>query len=255
MIWPLIRRPGDSSPADTSPPAPEPALSVIIPARNEAERILPVLQHIHRHADPVPIEVIVVDGTSRDNTRQLASPLAQVLISKPGRARQLNRGARAARAEVLLFCHADSLLPAEYALRILLALRDPGAVGGAFRPRYPLSHPALRMAELVLRPASSFLMFGDQALFARRSALETIGFYPDLPLFEDVGLARQLARLGRLVRLPVPVVTSARRFLERGVLRQLLLDTALLLSYHLGAPVSRLAPLYFNTARDRPGQP
>lgn len=216
---------------------------------------MPALQRIHRHAGAVPIEVIVVDGSSQDQTRQLAAPLALVLTSEPGRARQLNHGSRAATAGVLLYCHADTLLPPEYALRILLALRDPLVVGGAFQPRYPIRHPAMRLAELALQPPSSFLMFGDQALFARRAALESVGFYPETPLFEDVSLARQLSRLGRLVRIRAPVVTSARRFVERGVLRQLLLDVALLAGYHLGLPAARLAPLYFNTSRDMAGRP
>lgn len=221
-----------------------PAISLIIPTLNEARRIRTTLLTAHERANGASFEAIVVDGGSRDGTRRAAEPLARVLQSAPGRARQLNRGSRAAAGEVLLYCHADTLLPPDYGRRILAALDQPQVVGGAFQPRYSSDHTLLRLAERVLRLETRFLMFGDQALFARRAALEAIGFYAEVEIMEDVRLVHDLARQGRLVRLSAEVVTSARRFHARGVFRQLSLDLILLSAYYLGAPPAALARFY-----------
>ncbi len=231
----------------------EPDLSIVIPTLNEAKNIRSALQRAVEGAGPLSVELIVVDGGSTDATVRIAGESAEVLHGPTGRARQLNMGLERSNASAVLFCHGDTELPHGYAETVLESLKNPAVVGGAFRPRYFPPRPILHLLELLLRVGSPYLMFGDQAIYARRSALDTIGGVPELPLMEDVALVMALRRHGRLVRLPLAVHTSSRRLLEGSVLRQLLLDARLLFSYHLlHADPGELADLYHSTDRDHP---
>lgn len=227
-----------------------PSLSVIVPTLNEQDSIAATLARAARGAHGAAPELLVVDGGSSDATRTHAGRWARVLRARPDRAGQLQLGVQAARGEVLLFCHADTLLPDGYDRAIAAALAAPDVVGGAFTARYRPSHFWLRLAEQLVALPLPELMFGDQALFARRRELRAVGGVPQLPLMEDVALIRALRRRGRIVRRPERVETSARRFFERGVLRQLSLDLLLLLGYHAGIAPERLAELYFTSRRD-----
>jgi hypothetical protein len=99
-------------------------------------------------------------------------------------------------------------------------------------------------------PADWRLMYGDQAPFTTRTAFARVGGFPEIPLMEDLELMRRLHRIGQLVRLPLQVTSSSRRFLERGPLRQFCLDLSLVLRYlYLGAKPEQLAQRYYDPER------
>jgi len=232
-------------------------VSVIIPALNEAATIAATVRSVRgAGAD----EVIVVDGGSEDGTSDAARPVADVVVSSPpGRARQMNAGARAAKGAILLFLHADTTMLNGSIPSIRQAVEQEGFLGGAFRVRLavspsapPLRKAALRLtARMIGVRARLFRAYtGDQAIFLRRDVFERIGAYPEIPLMEDVELSRRLTRQGRTVLLPVPVTTSARRWETRGTLRTILLMWGLRLAYLLGMPPGRCAELY---GRRKPG--
>ena len=194
-----------------------------------------------------PKEVIVVDGGSRDRTAECARAAgARVLAVPRGRARQLEVGWRASDADAVLFLHADTRLPPGWASAVRAALADPRVVGGAFALRFDRRSPALRIIEwgARLRVALFGLPYGDQALFARREALEAVGGVPLVPILEDVDLVRALRRRGRFRMLGLPVTTSARRYLRGGVARTWLRDALVLAAWRLGVDRERLAAWY-----------
>ena len=86
--------------------------------------------------------------------------------------------------------------------------------------------------------------WGDQAIFVRRGIFERLGGYPDVPLAEDWLFVRRLRRAGRIVTVPLPAVTSARRFGRRGPLRGLLTNAAIVAGLHLGVPPRLLKRIY-----------
>ncbi len=220
-------------------------LSIVMPVLNEAEIIvsaLHALEPLRRHST----ELIVVDGGSVDATVELARPLAgEVIRTLPGRARQMNRGARAASGDYLLFLHADTRLPSD-APRLLLALFRQRAVWGRFDVRLSGPRRTLRLVEWLMNRRSRLtgIATGDQAIFVRRDWFETIGGYPEIPLMEDIALSARLKKIVRPVCLEEPVVTSSRRWEQRGVLRTVLLMWWLRLRFFFGADPEKLARAY-----------
>ncbi len=218
-------------------------LSVVIPTWNEAQNLAATLDSLPERA-----EVVVADGGSVDGTAEIARRSgARVLDCEPGRARQMNRGARETRGDTLLFLHADAVLGPGAAEAIERALADPEVVGGFFRLRIRSSKAALRLAAIGsrLRARALRMPYGDQGLFLRRSVYEEIGGFPDVPFLEDVALIRMVRRKGRLAPLEVTLSTGDRHWRELGVVLTTLLDWTTVGLYFAGVSPSTLAPQYF----------
>ncbi len=224
-------------------------LSVVIPALNEAGSLPGALDSVFRV--PEVSEVLVVDGGSTDGTEALARGRGcRWIPSARGRGLQCRVGAMAAKGDVVLFLHADTWLPAGAGRAIRAALDRSGTsdpiVGGAFRKRFRDAPGCMRGARfrswlwfhLTHRP------FADQAIWVRRSALESVGGCPDLPLMEEFELVRRLRQIGRIVLLGEVVSTSARRFRRRGVLRTYLLMARILVAHAVGTSPEELRRRY-----------
>lgn len=239
------------SPAAQPPPFGEdapgaPVLGVVIPALDEAALLRLLLEDLGALA--VPHTVVVADGGSTDGTREIARKAgARVVRSEPGRARQMNEGARVAGTPWLLFLHADSRVPAETLAALAAWLRDPPPEEAAhFRFRLDQRGWFFRAIEggQRVRERLSGLAYGDQGLLLSNRRFEALGGIPDLPIMEDVEAVRRLRRSGGLQRIEAPVVTSARRYVEEGPLRAWLRNASLLARHLAGAPTHRLAARY-----------
>lgn len=222
-------------------------LSVIIPALDEADTIVPTLRALQwlrqaRH------ELILVDGGSQDDTVARATPWIDKVIQSPrGRARQMNRGAQQASGEILLFLHADTLAPPGFDRPLMHSLQVDGRHWGRFDVRLSGTHPLMRVVERMmnLRSRLTGIATGDQGIFVDRQAFEAVGGYADLPLMEDIALSRTLkCHFGRPACLRQRLVTSSRRWERHGVIQTILLMGYLRLAYRLGADPHNLARLY-----------
>jgi rSAM/selenodomain-associated transferase 2 len=217
--------------------------SVIIPTLNEAVRLAETLGRA-RAALP-GAEFIVADGGSADGTMEIARAAgATVVAAARGRGRQLAAGAAAARGELLLFLHADTLLPGDAGAVLARAFADGRTEIGTFRLDFDAGGRFLRACARCSRYDSVFTRFGDQGIVVRRKFYGQIGGFPEWPLFEDVELLRRARRLTRIVSFPACVTTSARRFRRIGALRQQLRNAWLLLRFLAGASPHRLAGEY-----------
>ena len=221
-------------------------LSIVVPCLNEADVIVDGLSAL------APLrargtEVIVVDGGSRDGTAERAAPHADAVISAPcGRAAQMNTGAAHARGEILLFLHADTLLPDSADALIIEGLQRTRRGWGRFDVTIAGRHPLLRLVERLmnLRSRLTGIATGDQAIFVTRSLFTAAGGYPDIALMEDVALSKRLKHFGPPLCLRHRLTTSGRRWEKRGVLRTILLMWRLRFAYWLGADPGKLAMRY-----------
>ncbi len=221
-------------------------ISIIIPALDEALALPQTLRAVSGLQRSKPIELIVADGGSRDGTVALAQQLgAQVVSGELGRAQQMNRGAAAASGDVLLFLHADTLLPAD-GLQQVEAAVSSGALWGRFDVEIQGRARMLRIVACMmnLRSRLSGIATGDQAIFMTRCAFDAVKGYPEQPLMEDIEMSRRLKRLGAPACLRRPVITSGRRWEARGVWRTILLMWRLRWAYWRGTPPDQLAQRY-----------
>jgi rSAM/selenodomain-associated transferase 2 len=222
------------------------SLSIIIPALNEAPGIvdtLDSLQPLRRRG----VEVVVVDGGSSDDTLALARERAdQAFVAPPGRARQMNAGAAAARGEVLCFLHADSRLPEGADGLIVDGLARGRRSWGRFDVAITGTHTMLRVVAWMMNHRSRLtgIATGDQGLFMTRSLFEAAGRFPEIALMEDIAFTRLLRRYGPPLCITHRLATSGRRWEKHGVWRTILLMWRLRLAYFMGADPDRLALRY-----------
>jgi rSAM/selenodomain-associated transferase 2 len=223
----------------------------VVPALNEASHIARTVAAARRSYSCHEVEIIVVDGGSSDGTQGLVAAGETVVRSAPGRAVQMNVGAASAHGDTLVFCHGDSQLPAAWRQPVLEALGRRDVSGGSFSIRFEPTQGILHLINRLRLPADWRLMYGDQAQFMKREVFERVGGFPEIPAMEDVEMARALGQIGRLVRIPLRVTSSSRRFLERGPVRQMWLNASVVLCYlYLDTPVDEIARTYCTSSRD-----
>ena len=210
-------------------------ISIIIPTLNEEETISQCLETVIG----IPsIEVIVVDGGSRDRTVEIAGQHRDVKIvsSEMGRSIQMNKGAGYARGEILLFLHADCVLSREVVLNVRNIFEGRSFVGGAFKIRLLSDKFLYQLIEKGINFRSKFfkLPYGDQGLFVKRSVFEELGGFREMPNCEDLDFMCRLKRNGKIIILNERISSSIRRWENHGILRTSLRNQFLLVSYVLG---------------------
>lgn len=219
-------------------------ISIIIPALNESDYLERTLAPLVWDAN---CEIIVADGGSSDGTDEVAVAAgARLIRAAPGRARQLNEGAGSAAGDVLLFLHADTLVPPQFGDLVRAALASEQVVGGAFQLHIDGSQRSLRLIEwgANLRSRWRRMPYGDQGLFVKTETFDQLGGFRELPIMEDYEFVRRLRRQGRIVLLNQPITTSARRWETLGPWNTTWINQLVILGYHLGVSPQRLASWY-----------
>ncbi len=221
-------------------------LSIIIPCLNEAAGIVAALECLQPLRSR-GAEIIVVDGGSDDGSAELAAPHAdQVLNAARGRAAQMNAGAAAARGAILLFLHADCVLPAYADHLIVDRLAAGGKCWGRFDVELNGMHPMLRVVACMMnwRSRLTHIATGDQGMFVVREVFAAAGGFPTIPLMEDVALSKILKAHGAPLCLDERISASGRRWERHGMLRTVVMMWRLRLAYFLGANPATLALRY-----------
>jgi len=223
-------------------------ISIIIPVYKETHTISRTLSHL-LHLNPEgSTEIIVVDGScDRDTLCCITDPRILKVASKKGRATQMNTGARHATGEVLLFLHADTLIPDEAFRLITDACQSADVVAGAFALGIDSEKKIYRIVEkaVALRTKLTAIPYGDQAIFVKRYFFHRIGGYREIPLMEDVELMSRIkAAGGKIALIPKMVRTSSRRWESEGFVCCTLRNWALISLYALGVPPETLVKLY-----------
>ena len=209
-------------------------ISIVIPVLNESQNIESCLFRLKKQIKHH--EIVVVDGGSDDNTLDIVRAFTGVkwLCSPPGRGKQMNRGAEVAEGDLLLFLHADTCLPPRGLERIETLMAQGGIVAGSFSLSFDEPNSLLKLYALFSRINHILFTYGDQGLFMKRHIFERIGGFQEIPIMEDVEIQMRLRKIGRFVKIYQPVITSARRFLTYGIIKQQCLNIGLVSLYHTG---------------------
>jgi uncharacterized protein len=227
-------------------------LSIIIPTLNEAANLATTIQLAQQGYD---IEIIVVDGGSQDQTVTIAQSLrVQILSATLGRANQMNAGAKVATGNILLFLHADTHLPWGFDTAIRQTLEnDSKLVAGAFELKIDDPRWIFGIIEKLVNWRSRFfsLPYGDQAMFLKTKTFWQLGGFANLPIMEDFQLVQRLQKQGKIAIIPLPVVTSARRWQKLGVCKTTLINQLIIIAYFFGVPPHQIAEWYRHNHRTK----
>ena len=220
-------------------------ISVIIPTLNEEPHIEKTLQSVIKQEGDY--EFYVVDGGSIDNTVAIAKRYTSVINSERGRAIQMNKGARLCKGNILLFLHADTLLPNNAFREIRKRMRDDTVSGGSFYIAFDADNFILRGVSFITRFNFRPFHFGDQCIFVRRDVFQALNGYKEMPIMEDYDFCKRLRKQGKVILIRMPVISSARRFIKKGVIRQLLINKFVVLAYWTGVDIQTIKRFYDDT--------
>ena len=221
-------------------------ISIIIPTYNEAATIGGLVRQLRQYGPPDAVEVLVVDAHSPDGTAELAHQAGATVLPapRPGRAAQMNHGARHATGEILYFVHADVGIHPGYVATIRAAVAR-GYEAGCYRFRFNSRHPLLRINSYGTRFRGIMSRGGDQTLFVTRALFERLhGFDEHYVIMEDFDIILRIRRQARFLIVPLDVVVSARKYETNSWLRvQIANLTAFSLFFMKVAP-TRIARTY-----------
>lgn len=224
------------------------SVSIIIPVLNEYLALTQLLPHFIKQSETQDLELIICDGGSFDLTQHYVLQLKaqnpiviSYVSSELGRAKQMNEGARLAKYSQLLFLHADTQLPEDW----FELIRDKQ--WGCFQVRLSGDKQVFRLIESMMnwRSCTSQVATGDQAIFVNKDLFEKIGGYPDEPLMEDIAISKLLRKNHLISCVKKPLVTSSRRWEQKGVFKTIFLMWKLRLMFFLGVSPKKLVKLYY----------
>ncbi len=221
-------------------------LSVIIPTYNEAANIGRLVAELRHHAPADAVEILVVDAASPDGTAEAARRAGATVLQspRPGRAAQMNYGARQARGEVLYFVHADVGIHPDFLATIQAAVAQ-GHAAGCYRFRFDSAHPLLRINSYGTRFKGIMSRGGDQTLFITRALFEQLGgFNERFVIMEDFEIIQRIRKVASFFIVPQDVVVSARKYETNGWLRVQLANLTAFSLFFLKVPPPRIARTY-----------
>jgi rSAM/selenodomain-associated transferase 2 len=223
-------------------------IAVIVPVLNEAGRINSFLRHLRSRTTGHSVQIIVVDGAAGCETISSITEADIVKLSaQKGRAKQMNAGAAAANAPILVFLHADAQLPPNALGEISDTMKNQEYAAGAFEIEYDSDSFVLRLIALRsnIRCRISRIPYGDQGIFVRKDYFQSIGGYRQIDFLEDVDLMRRIKRDGKKICiLKSRLRASARRWQKEGILYGMIRNNIVVGLFHLGVSPNALARFY-----------
>ena len=213
-------------------------ISVILSTNNEIqhnylERIFISLTHQDQ-----PYEIVVVDNNSEDATREICAKYTDkiFILKNSNRAERFNYGLKKVRGEIVVFHHAATLIPHNTfwdIVEVMAQRKSWWCYSHSFDSRHPLLTFTSWYSNEV-RVKHKGIVYADHIIFGRRRVFQALWWFPPLDIFEETPFSILMnRRCGKPVLLNHRVVTSARRFKKRGVIRHALLNQYLKILYHM----------------------
>jgi rSAM/selenodomain-associated transferase 2 len=205
-------------------------LSIIIPTYNDGNTIGRLLTEIAKHGKDQELEIIVVDGGSKDITvRRAKEHPVEVLVSpKTGKASQMNYGAAHASGKVLYFVHAHVVIHPDFYVDIRSSIFN-GYEAGCYRLEYSSASPVLKINSFFTRFEAMIFRGGDQTLFITRELFDVLhGYNESFGAFEDYDMIKRIRRIARFRIISKNVLASAKKFDAPGWFRYKLVNVLVL---------------------------
>jgi rSAM/selenodomain-associated transferase 2 len=219
-------------------------ISIIIPVLNESEYLAKTCVALQK--SECSCEIIIVDGGSIDGTPELGSKYGIIISSPRGRSAQMNAGASKATGDILWFLHADCIPHVDSLSAIKQIMQNKEVIGGAFEYRMDGDGIIYRIAESLsnLKNKRFLLLYGDMGIFTRASTFRQLRGFREIPIMEDLDFGQRLKKLGKIVILPLPIMTSARRWKKEGPVKNFSRNWLLQLGWAFGISADYLAKWY-----------
>jgi rSAM/selenodomain-associated transferase 2 len=225
-----------------------PKFSFIIPVWKEEAIISRTIEHVRGLHASGGAEIIIVDGDPAGRTIKAARHMSvNTAISEKGRGKQMNLGASLAAGEILIFLHADTILPPDALELIETAMEDSSCIAGAFDLAVDSERPAFRLIEKAasIRSRLTRIPYGDQSVFMRKRDFQDLGGFRDIPIMEDVEIMQRIKkRKGKICILRKAVRTSPRRWEKEGIVYTTLRNWLILFLYLFGVRPEKLIRFY-----------
>jgi len=225
-----------------------PDISIVVPVLNESQRINTFLNNLKPQTAGHEAEIIVVDGAQDCGTIAAIDDSQIIRLAGPkGRARQMNAGSAIAKGRVLLFLHADTILPPGALDAISEVMETPECAAGAFEIKYDSKRPVFGFIAWRnnLRCRVTRIAYGDQGIFIRKEYFERIGGYREYDFLEDVDLMRRIKRDGKKIRiLKSRLKISPRRWEKEGIFYCMIRNQIMVMLFHFGFHPDKLARFY-----------
>ncbi len=219
--------------------------SIIIPTFNEEKIIGSCLSSILQFDNN--IEIIVVDGGSFDSTRNIVSSYpVKLFATERSRGIQLNKGASSASGDILIFLHADSILPPNAFEIISEYFTDPDCNCAVFKTKFDIDNSILKIYSWFSKFETMFTSFGDQTIIVRKDFFNSIGKFAEIPILEDVEFLRRVRKTGGIRKLPEYSITSARKFTQNGMIKNQLMNATYICRYLMFGDAHKIHSEYYS---------
>lgn len=221
-------------------------ISVIIPTYNEGANVGRLIQHLMRYRGQNLLEILVIDGGSRDNTVAVAEQAGAwvYMASKKGRAAQMNTGARLAKGDLLYFVHADTIPPVTYARNIYQALQQGYRIG-CFRAKFDSNNLLLKINSYCTRFERLMCRGGDQTLFITKAFFDKLGGYDEYyTVMEEYDLIRRACSSEKFKIINSEVQVSARKYDNNSYLSVNFANLVVFTMFRMGYAPDKLKSTY-----------
>ena len=224
-------------------------ISIVIPVYKEANIINESVKNIRKIGKNYEHEIIVVDCEDNESTiKCLLDKGVKKLISKKGRAKQMNCGAKQATGDILVFLHADTFLPDCAFEKIIETIKIKGYNAGAFDLKIKTKNIILKIIAFFssLRSRITMCPYGDQVHFFEKRYFFKLKQYEDIPLMEDVAMMKKIRKdRGKIYIIPEKAVTSDRKWKKEGIFYCTLRNWFISILFYFGEDPNKLVKYYY----------